>query len=49
MTGQRKRLLHALVTRARNVAERLGTEAPPFSVEGDDEEAGYAGDRKSVV
>ena len=43
MTGQRKRLLHDLVTRARNVAERLGTEAPLFSAEGDDEEAGYAG------
>ena len=43
MTCQRKRLLHDLVTRARTVAERLGTEAPPFSAEGDDDEAGYAG------
>ena len=31
-----------LVTRARTVAERLGTEVPPFSAEGDDAEAGYA-------
>ena len=43
MTCQRKRLLRDLVTRARTVAERLGTEAPPFSAEGDEDEAGYAG------
>ena len=36
-------LLRDLVTRARAMAERLGTEAPPFSAEGDEDEAGYAG------
>ena len=35
-------MLHDLVSRARTVAERLGTEVPPFSAEGDDDEAGYA-------
>ena len=42
MSRQCQRMLHDLVLRARAVGERLGTEVPPFTVEGSDDKAGYA-------
>ena len=41
MARYRERMFHALVSRALTVADRLGAEAPAFSVEGNADEAGY--------
>ena len=42
MSRQRQRMLQDLVSRARAVGDRLGTEVPSLAAEGNDDEARYA-------